>query len=84
MDRQAAAGRGGFSRRVLLLASGRAGRRGRVSVGDGRLLASGHRVEHEVCEGDYVLYLPRACTEVRVDGESMILPEHAILAVMTK
>jgi chaperonin GroES len=56
---------------------------GRVlSVGDGRLLASGGRVPHEVSEGDRVL-LPRwAGAEVVINGqELLIVSEDEILAI---
>jgi len=57
---------------------------GRVlSVGDGRLLADGSRAEHQVSEGDRVLFNQYAGTEVLVDGqELLILSEDEILAVV--
>jgi chaperonin GroES len=57
---------------------------GRVlSVGDGRLLANGVRVAHQVSEGDRVLFGSYAGTEVIIDGiELLILSEDEILAVM--
>jgi len=56
---------------------------GRVlSVGDGRLLASGNRVPHEVSEGDRVLFSRWAGTEVTINGqELLILSEDEILAI---
>ncbi len=56
---------------------------GRVlSVGDGRLLASGSRVPHEVSEGDRVLFSRWAGTEVTINGqELLILSEDEILAI---
>ena len=57
---------------------------GRVlSVGDGRLLASGNRVPHQVSEGDRVLFqrgpAPRSRSTVRI---SSILSEDEILAIV--
>ncbi len=58
---------------------------GRVlSVGDGRLLPSGARASHQVKEGDRVLFSPYAGTEVRVDGDDLlIMKESEILALVT-
>ncbi len=58
--------------------------KGRVlSVGDGRLLPSGDRLAHQVCEGDRVLFSSFAGTEVVVDGqELLIMDEDEILAVV--
>jgi chaperonin GroES len=57
---------------------------GRVlSVGDGRLLASGSRVPHQVSEGDRVLFQRWAGAEVEINGqELLILSEDEILAIM--
>jgi chaperonin GroES len=57
---------------------------GRVlSVGDGRLVADGQRVECQVQEGDRVLFSAWSGTEIKVDGnELLILREEDILAVM--
>ena len=57
---------------------------GRVlSVGDGRLLEDGSRHECQVQEGDKVLFTTWAGTEIKVDGEELlILREEDILAVM--
>ncbi len=59
-------------------------RQGRVlSVGDGRLTADGTRVEHQVSEGDRVLFGSYAGAEVVVDDEELlIMSEDDILAVM--
>ncbi len=56
---------------------------GRVlSVGDGRLLPDGTRAQHQVKEGDRVLFAGYAGTEVTVDGEELlIMSEDEILAV---
>jgi chaperonin GroES len=57
---------------------------GRVlSVGDGRLLPDGTRKSLEVHEGDRVLFVSYAGTDIEVDGESLlIMPESQILAVI--
>jgi chaperonin GroES len=57
---------------------------GRVlSVGDGRLLADGQRVSCQVHEGDRVLFSAWSGTEIKVDGqELLILREDDILAVL--
>jgi chaperonin GroES len=57
---------------------------GRVlSVGDGRQIADGQRVACQVNEGDRVLFSTWAGTEIKVDGEDLlILKEDDILAVM--
>jgi chaperonin GroES len=58
---------------------------GRVlSVGDGRLLRDGRRAEHQVSEGDRVLFGRYAGTEVVVNGEELlIMSEEDILSVIT-
>jgi chaperonin GroES len=58
---------------------------GRVlSVGDGRLLADGSRAQHQVSEGDRVLFNRYAGTEVLVDNqELLIMSEDQILAVVS-
>jgi chaperonin GroES len=57
---------------------------GRVlSVGDGRMLDDGTRYECQVQEGDRVLFTTWAGTEIKVDGEELlILKEEDILAVI--
>jgi chaperonin GroES len=59
-------------------------RQGRVlSIGDGRLLANGGRVQHQVREGDRVLFGSYAGAEVVVNGEDLlIMNEDEILAIM--
>lgn len=59
-------------------------REGRVlSVGDGSLAENGRRVELQVNEGDRVLFSSYAGTEVKVEGdELLILREADILAVI--
>ena len=58
---------------------------GRVlSVGDGCQLADGSRAEHQVAEGDRVLFTNYAGSEVAVDGEELlIMAEGDILAIVT-
>ncbi|MGA2031696.1 MAG: co-chaperone GroES [Thermoguttaceae bacterium] len=57
---------------------------GRVlSVGDGRLLPNGTRSEHQVQEGDRVVFDPYAGIEMVVNGEDvLIMSESEILAVV--
>ena len=59
-------------------------RQGRVlSIGDGRMLANGARVRHQVSEGDRVLFGGYAGAEVRVNGEELlIISEDEILAIV--
>ena len=58
---------------------------GRVlSVGDGHLLPDGTRANHQVTDGDRVLFPKYAGTEVEIDGEELlIMTESEILAVVT-
>jgi chaperonin GroES len=54
-----------------------------LSVGDGRLLADGTRCDCQVQEGDRILFTTWAGTEIKVDGEELlILSESDILAVL--
>lgn len=57
---------------------------GRVlSVGDGRRLANGERVAHQIREGDRVVFGRYAGAEVVVDNEEvLIMSEDEILAVL--
>ncbi|MEX2176770.1 MAG: co-chaperone GroES [Pirellulaceae bacterium] len=57
---------------------------GRVlSIGDGRQLPDGSRAECQVQEGDRVLFTTWAGTEIKVDGEELlILREEDIVAIM--
>lgn len=57
---------------------------GRVlSVGDGRLLPDGSRAEHQVVEGDRVIFGSYAGSEIVVEDETfLILSESDILAVI--
>jgi chaperonin GroES len=58
---------------------------GRVlSVGDGKLLSDGQRAPLQVSEGDRVLFSKYAGSEIRVDGEDLlIMSEDDILAVIS-
>ena len=54
-----------------------------VAVGPGRLNEKGDRVKLEVKAGDTVLYAKYAGTEVKIDGEELlILKETDILAIV--
>lgn len=54
-----------------------------LSVGDGRLLETGQRQTLQVQEGQEVLFSSYAGTEVKVDGEEMIIMDESdILAVL--
>jgi chaperonin GroES len=54
-----------------------------LSVGDGRLLDDGSRCQCQVQEGDRVYFTSWAGTEIKVDGEELlILKEDDILAVV--
>jgi chaperonin GroES len=57
---------------------------GRVlSVGDGHLLPDGTRAPHQVSEGDRVLFNNYSGSEVKVNGEELlIMSESEILAVV--
>ena len=58
---------------------------GRVlSVGPGRVLDNGKRVDMEVKAGDSVLFAKYAGTEVKLDGEDyLVIRESDLLAIMT-
>jgi chaperonin GroES len=57
---------------------------GRVlSVGDGCLMPDGTRAAHQVSEGDRVMFGSYAGTEVKVNGEELlIMSENEVLAVV--
>lgn len=59
-------------------------RRGKViALGDGKLLDSGERADFEVKVGDEVLFSSYGGTEIKVDGEEMlIMDESDILAIL--
>ncbi len=54
-----------------------------LSVGDGRLLDTGKRHALQVKKGDQVLFTSYAGTEVKVEGDEMIIMDESdILAVL--
>ena len=54
-----------------------------LSVGEGRLLDTGERQPLQIKEGEQVLFSSYAGTEVKVDGEEMIIMDESdILAVL--
>jgi len=54
-----------------------------LSVGEGRLLENGKRQPLQVKQGDQVLFASYAGTEIKVDGEEMlVMDESDILAVL--
>ncbi len=59
-------------------------KRGKVlNVGDGRLLDTGERKPLQVKKGDQVLFTSYAGTEVKVEGEEMIIMDESdILAIL--
>ena len=55
-----------------------------LSVGPGRMLDSGKRVDMEVKSGDSVLFAKYAGTEVKLDGEEyLVIRESDLLAIVT-
>ena len=55
-----------------------------VAIGPGRVLDSGQRLAMEVKAGDKVLYAKYAGSEVKVDGEELlILRESDVLAIVS-
>jgi chaperonin GroES len=55
-----------------------------LSVGPGRVLDNGKRVEMEVKTGDTVLFAKYAGTEVKLDGEDyLVIREADLLAILT-
>ncbi len=54
-----------------------------LSVGDGKLLPDGSRAEHQVREGDRVLFSSYAGSEIVVEDQTvLIMSEDDVLAVM--
>lgn len=54
-----------------------------LSLGDGKLLDSGERKELQVKQGDTVLFTSYAGTEIKVDGQEMIIMDESdILAIV--
>jgi len=55
-----------------------------LSVGPGRVLDSGKRVEMDVKAGDSVLFAKYAGAEVKLDGEEyLVIRESDLLAIVT-
>ena len=55
-----------------------------LSVGPGRVLDNGKRIELEVKTGDSVLFAKYAGTEVKLDGEEyLVIRESDLLAIVT-
>jgi len=55
-----------------------------LSVGPGRVLDNGKRVDMEVKAGDAVLFAKYAGTEVKLDGEEyLVIRESDLLAIIT-
>ena len=61
-------------------------KRGKVlAVGDGKLLDNGERAAFQVKKGDEVIFASYAGTEIKVDGDELIImDENDILAVVGK
>ena len=59
-------------------------RRGKIiSLGDGKRLESGERAAWNVKKGDEVIFASYAGTEIKIDGEElMIMSEDDVLAVV--
>ncbi len=54
-----------------------------IAVGEGKLLEDGKRAEFQVKKGDRVLFTAYAGTEIKVDGEELlVMSEDDILAVI--
>jgi chaperonin GroES len=54
-----------------------------LAVGDGKQLADGSRAPHQVSKGDKVLFTSYAGTEIKIDGEElMLMNESDILAIL--
>jgi chaperonin GroES len=54
-----------------------------IAVGTGRVLDNGQKLSLEVKEGDTVLFAKYAGTEIKIDGEELlILSEKDVLAVV--
>ena len=54
-----------------------------ISLGDGKLLDSGKRVPFQVKRNDRVLFSSYAGTEVKIDGEELIImQEEDVLAIL--
>ncbi len=55
-----------------------------LAIGDGKLLDDGERAQMAVAVGDNVLFTSYAGTEIKVDGEElMLMDESDILAILS-
>ena len=55
-----------------------------LALGDGKLLDDGTRADFSIKKGDTVLFTSYAGTEIKVDGdELMLMDESDILAILT-
>lgn len=59
-------------------------KRGRIiAIGDGKLLDTGERAKPQVKKGEEVLFTSYAGTEIKIDGEELIIMDESdILAVI--
>jgi len=59
-------------------------RRGKVvAIGEGKLLDDGTRAKFQVKKGDEVIFASYAGTEIKIDGEElMIMSEEEVLAIV--
>lgn len=56
-----------------------------VAVGTGKVLDNGTKVALEINEGDTVIFSKYAGTEIKIDGEDLlILSERDVLAIVNK
>ena len=54
-----------------------------LSVGDGKLLPDGSRADHQVREGDRILFASYAGSEITVDDQTvLIMGEDDVLAIL--
>lgn len=54
-----------------------------LAIGDGRMLKDGTRAKPQVAKGDKVLFSSYAGTEIKIDGEElMLMDESDILAIL--
>ncbi len=56
-----------------------------VAVGDGRVLDNGQKIPLEVKEGDRILFGKYAGTEIKIEGEELlIMREDDVIAIVEK
>ncbi len=54
-----------------------------LAVGDGKQLDDGSRAKHQVKKGDKVLFTSYAGTEIKIEGQELVLMDESdILAIM--